>query len=118
VQQQMAEWTDERMNDLATRVDAGFARTDREIVALRTEIVALRTAMYQGFKDVRTELKGDVDGLRTELRGEIGELRTELKGEIGELHRLIFRFGIAFSIGLLGLVATLAGAIATGKLSA
>jgi hypothetical protein len=106
----MAEWTDERMDDLAKRVDAGFARTEREIVALRTE-------MREGFRDVRTEFKGDMDGLRTELKGDMDGLRTELKGDIGELRTLIFRFGIALMICLLGLVATLAGAIVTGTLT-
>lgn len=28
-------WTDERLNDLSTRMDAGFERVDREIASLR-----------------------------------------------------------------------------------
>lgn len=92
----MGEWTDQRMDDLARRVDDGFARTDREIVLLRTE-------MRDGLRDVRVELKSDIG---------------RLEGNIGELRSLIFRFGVAFTIGLLGLIAALAGAIATGTLSA
>jgi len=40
-------WTDERLDELAGRMDAGFERVDREIRALRAElrgeIAALRT---------------------------------------------------------------------------
>lgn len=51
-----AAWTDERLDDLARRIDAGFQRVDTGI----------------------RELRGDVVGLRTELRGEIDALRTTL----------------------------------------
>jgi hypothetical protein len=117
----MAEWTDERMDDLAGRVDAGFARTDREIVALRTEMrngfTDVRAEMRDGFTDVRTEMREGFRDVRTEFKGDMDGLRTELKGDIGELRTLIFRFGIALIICLLGLVATLAGAIVTGTLT-
>ena len=35
-------WTDERIDDLARRMDAGFERIDREIRELRREIGELR----------------------------------------------------------------------------
>lgn len=38
-------WTDERLDDLARRMDAGFERVDREIRELRAELAALRTTM-------------------------------------------------------------------------
>ena len=37
-------WTDERLDDLAARMNAGFARIDREIQELRAEIFGLRMA--------------------------------------------------------------------------
>jgi hypothetical protein len=43
--QLMAEWTDERMDDLAANMAAGFDRTDRAIGELRGEISTLRTEM-------------------------------------------------------------------------
>ena len=49
-------WTDERLDDLANRLDAGFARVDADIRELRMEL--------------RTEIGG--------LRGEIGGLRLTL----------------------------------------
>jgi hypothetical protein len=40
-------WTDERLDDLALKVDAGFERVDRDIREMRTEIRDLRSLMYQ-----------------------------------------------------------------------
>lgn len=54
----MAERTDKRMDDLVRQVNADFARTDLKIIELRTEINALRTEMYRGLRDVRTEARG------------------------------------------------------------
>lgn len=41
--------------------------------------------IHDKFAELRTELKGEINGLRTELKGEINGLRTELKEEISEL---------------------------------
>jgi hypothetical protein len=49
-------WTDERLDDLSTRMDAGFDRVDRDIRDLRSE-------MRSGFADVRSE----IDSLRALL---------------------------------------------------
>jgi hypothetical protein len=46
-------WTDERLDDLSARMDAGFDRVDRDIRDLRSE-------MHGGFADVRRE----IDSLR------------------------------------------------------
>jgi hypothetical protein len=42
-------WTDERLDDLSARMDAGFARVDRDIRDLRGE-------MQAGFAEIRGEL--------------------------------------------------------------
>jgi hypothetical protein len=46
-------WTDERLDDLARRMDAGFERVDHELRDLRSE-------MRAGF----SELRGEIDELR------------------------------------------------------
>lgn len=51
-----AAWTDQRLDDLATRVDTGFTRVDAD------------------FREVRA----DIRGLRAELRGELDALRVTL----------------------------------------
>jgi hypothetical protein len=42
-----AMWTDERLDDLSHRVDAGFERVDRDIRELRADIGSLRLAILQ-----------------------------------------------------------------------
>jgi len=49
-------WTDERLDDLAQRMDAGFDRVDRDIRDLRSE-------MQGGFVAVR----GEIDALRSTM---------------------------------------------------
>lgn len=100
------EWTDERMDDLASRMDAGFARTDRELRDVRAEI-----------RHTREELKGDIAELRSELKGDIAELRSELKGEMREFRTLLARVFIALLVGLFGLLAALVGVVASGALA-
>jgi hypothetical protein len=46
-------WTDERLDDLSGRMDAGFDRVDRDIRDLRSE-------MNAGFADMR----GEINALR------------------------------------------------------
>ena len=52
-------WTDERLDDLARRMDAGFERVDRDIRDLRGEIGGLRHEMGG--------LRRDIDGVRMML---------------------------------------------------
>ena len=40
-------WTDERLDDLSNRVDAGFDRVDRDIRELRSDIGSLRSVTMQ-----------------------------------------------------------------------
>jgi hypothetical protein len=40
-------WTDERLDDLARKVDAGFQRVDEDIRELRTDMRDMRTLLYQ-----------------------------------------------------------------------
>jgi hypothetical protein len=44
-----AVWTDERLDDLARRMDAGFERVDRDIREMRVEMTGLRVEMGQRF---------------------------------------------------------------------
>jgi hypothetical protein len=40
-------WTDERLDDLSRRMDAGFQRVDDDIRELRTDMRGMRTLMFQ-----------------------------------------------------------------------
>lgn len=95
---QRVAWTDERLDDLAGRMDAGFTHVSGEIRELRTEIGVLRTELRTESRDLRADLEADIKGLRTELKGDIDALRS-----------VVFRFGIA-------IMACLVGAVVTGSM--
>jgi len=42
-----AAWTDERLDDLSRRVDAGFDKVDRDLRELRSEMGALRITLLR-----------------------------------------------------------------------
>jgi hypothetical protein len=71
-------WTDERMDDLARRMDSGFERVHAEFRALRTEL-------HSEVGGLRGELHSEVGWLRGELHSEVGGLRGELHSEVGTL---------------------------------
>jgi hypothetical protein len=70
-----ATWTDERLDDLATRMDRGF-----------TEI---RSDMDRGFERVDLEMRN----LRGEMKSDVEALRTEVSTRFGSLERTIHWFG-------------------------
>lgn len=60
-------WTDERLDDLSRRMDAGFDRVDRDIRDVRGE-------MRDGFAEVR----GEINGLRVLILRMFGGLVASL----------------------------------------
>lgn len=74
-------WTDERLDDLARRMDAGFDRVDADIRELRREV-------RDGFAELRTE---------------IGEFR----GEFRAMQLTLLRGGGALLAGLVGVIGAL-----------
>ena len=103
-----AAWTDERLDDLSNRMDAGFARLEAEIRELRGD---LHRAIGGLRAELRAELRGEIGGLREEmhaeiggLREEIGGLRAELRGEIADLRLTLLRVGGGMMVGLVGVI--------------
>jgi hypothetical protein len=64
-------WTDERLDDLARRMDAGFERVDADIRELRAEV-----------RGMRTELGGEIDALRVTMIRVGGGMMAGLVGVI------------------------------------
>lgn len=56
-------WTDERLDDLSRRMDAGFDRVDRDIRELRTEIGGLRTTLVRVGGGIMVGLAGVIAAL-------------------------------------------------------
>ena len=91
----MMVWTDERMDDLANRMDTGFERVDRDIRDLAAR-------MDREFQDVRAQMDTRFERVDSEMQG----IRSDIRG-----------FGIALMVGLVGVIAALIGAIATGTIA-
>lgn len=87
VERARAGWSDERLDDLARRMEDGFNRVDGDLRSLRTDVS----------EDLRS------------LRTEIGELRSEMSIRIDALQRTMVQLGggmiAAFLAGFLGLIA-------------
>jgi hypothetical protein len=60
-------WSDERLDDLSRRMDAGFERVDRDVRELRSE-------MHSGFANLRSELGSEIK----ELRGAMSRFGTAI----------------------------------------
>jgi hypothetical protein len=78
-----AAWTDERLDDLARRMDAGFERIDARI------------------DSVGDRLDARIDGLGSSLNARIDALA----GRIDALQVAVLRFGAGMMIGFIGLIA-------------
>ncbi len=80
-------WTDERLDDLAGRMDRGFDRVDRDIRDTRTEVSVLRSEMNERFDRVDARFES--------------------------LERSMTQAVVALSVGMLAGFGGLAGLIAT-----
>jgi hypothetical protein len=81
-----ATWTDERMDDLAGRMDNGFNRVDQDLRALRVEVKT-------EFAAVRSELKSEIGGQRAETNARFDSLqRTMLQLGGGMIATLVVGF--------------------------
>lgn len=78
-------WTDERMDDLAKRVDDGFAQVHTDIAELRAAVERDRLEGRAELKETATELRAEIKEAATELRAEIKAATKELRAEIAEL---------------------------------
>lgn len=58
-------WTDERLEDLAKRMDSGFDRADREFLDVRGEIRAMRSDLTAQSDAIRSDLTTQIDSLRS-----------------------------------------------------
>ena len=99
-------WTDERLDDLNQKVDAGFDRVDADIRGLRletkTEFVALRGEMKAGFD--RIDERFERIDERFEKRFErIDERFERIDERFDSLHRLLVQSAGVLLAALVGL---------------
>lgn len=85
---QRSVWTDERLDDLARRMDAGFDRIDRR------------------FEQVDRRFE-QVDQRFEHVDRDIRDLRLEMHAEIGGLRTAMIRVGGGIMVGLAGVIAAI-----------
>jgi vacuolar-type H+-ATPase subunit H len=71
-------WNDDRMDELAAHVDAGFAQA-------RVDLGSTREELRREIKELRSEVKAQGDELRGEIKAQGQELRSEIKAQGQEL---------------------------------
>ncbi len=105
-----ATWTDERLDDLSRRMDAGFDRVDADLRSLRTELGA--RIETQG-----AELSARIDGLGQRIDGvgdglghRIDGLEERFDARMDALQHTLLQVGggmiAAFLVAAAGLIAT------------
>jgi hypothetical protein len=57
-------WTDERLDDLVTRIDKQFEALDTSVRELRAEMRELRAEMREFRTEFRTELRDEIAAVR------------------------------------------------------
>jgi hypothetical protein len=53
-------WTDERLDDLSNRMDAGFERVDRDIREIRTDLRGMRVLLFQLWASTMIAILGTI----------------------------------------------------------
>jgi uncharacterized protein YdhG (YjbR/CyaY superfamily) len=75
-------WTDDRMDDLAAHVDAGFAQARVDLRSTREELRRETKELRSEVKAQGNDLRGEIKAQGQELRGEIKAQGNDLRGEI------------------------------------
>jgi dynactin complex subunit len=87
-------WTDDRMDDLARRVDTGFAQVHADLAGLRIDNKEIRHGLAQEGIELRQELKAQGVELRQEMNAQGEEFRQELKAQGIELRQELKAQGV------------------------
>jgi len=106
-------WTDDRLDDLASRMDQGFDRVDGDVREPRAEMKAGFERVDREIADVRSELKASFDRVeaRSEARFDAVQARFDaMQGTLSALQRTMLQIGG----GLIGtLLVVTAGVLAS-----
>jgi ribosome recycling factor len=86
-------WTDERLDDLAKRMDKGFDEVKCQI------------------RDLRSETKGEFQRERAETKTEISSLRTEMNARFDSIDARLDGLNRSLVIGMASMSASIIGAL-------
>jgi len=105
-------WTDDRMDELAERMEAGFAQARVDLASTREEL--RREIRAQG-----AELRREIKGQSVELRSEMAGLRNDVTTRLDSMNEILAsgqRMMILFSGGLCAALIAALGALVAATL--
>jgi HAMP domain-containing protein len=85
-------WNDDRMDELARHMDAGFAQVRVDMDSMREEIKAQGRELNAKIERQGAELRGETNGVRDEIngvRGEIAGLRDGIDTRLDALNAVL-----------------------------
>lgn len=104
-------WTDERLDDLSTRMDEGFRELRAETGALRAEMGELRAEVGQ-VREALGELRAEIKGLEKKFDAKFGAVDAKFSAVDKRFDDVMRTMQIGF--GLIGAVlVALVGMVAT-----
>ncbi len=114
-------WTDDRMDDLVQRVDAGFAQVDArfaQVDARFAQVDARFTEVHEDIAALRVdnkELRGEMSHLATrkELQAEIKTVRSEMREGFDKVDKAIAAINRRFDTLILTLIAAMITVVVT-----
>jgi archaellum component FlaC len=78
-------WNDDRMDELARHMDAGFAQVRVDMGSMRKEIKDQGRELNAKIERQGEELRGEINGVRDEINGVRGEIAGLRSGEIKDV---------------------------------
>jgi hypothetical protein len=106
-------WTDDRLDDLNSKVGKVDERVQAGFADSRGDIRAIRTETRDEFRAIRTETRDEFRAVRTEVGDEFRALRADMnqqfeavRGENAAQMRLMVQLFATMMVGILGTIAT------------
>ena len=103
-------WSDDRLDDLNNRVDAGFARVDERFAQVEARFNHLEARIDERFARLDAKIDSKIDGVAFELRREMKLGFHEINSRFDAMQQTIIRVGGGLigvmAAGGLGLIAT------------
>jgi hypothetical protein len=100
-------WTDDRLDDLNSKVDRLDQRMEAGFAELRKEIRAGRAEMREEIGAGRDEMREELKVYRKESREDMSELRVEMGALNRTIHQFMFAIVGTVFLGFMGTISAL-----------
>ena len=103
-------WTDDRLDDLNQRMEAGFKRVDDDVRELRSEMNARFDRVDARFEHMEAKFDAKFERMEAKFDGKFDRLDAKFDAKFDALQRTLLQVGggmaAAFGAALIGLIAT------------